>query len=93
VIPFYYGFGTIINYGSGSDFLISYRMVPVLHGEKLRFLRFQFRFHNIASGNLMDPDTPFSMPKRKYLLKAIPVIYKFIKFINKKSLKILNIED
>jgi hypothetical protein len=24
VIPFYYGYGTVINYGSGSDFLISY---------------------------------------------------------------------
>jgi hypothetical protein len=51
VIPFYYGFGTIINYGSGSNFLTSYGSelpVPFPHDKKLRFLwfRFRFRFHN-----------------------------------------------
>ncbi len=36
------GSETVINYGSGSDFLTV--PVPVPQGKKLRFLR--FRFHN-----------------------------------------------
>ncbi len=42
------GSGTVINYGSGSDFLTSYSSVPVPVPlvKKLRFLRFRFRFHN-----------------------------------------------
>jgi hypothetical protein len=45
-IPFYYCSGTVISYGSGSDFLTSYRMVPVPvpNDKKLWFLRFWF--HN-----------------------------------------------
>ncbi len=42
VIPFYYGSGTVINYGSDSNFWQV--TVPVPQGKKLRFLR--FRFHN-----------------------------------------------
>jgi hypothetical protein len=44
VIPFYYSSRTVISYGSSSDFLTSYRTVPVPNGKKLWFLR--FRFHN-----------------------------------------------
>ncbi len=33
-------------YGSGSDLLTSYGSGSGLHGEKLQFLRFRFRFHN-----------------------------------------------
>jgi hypothetical protein len=39
-IPFSYGSGTVINYGSGSDFLKSYGFVPV---------SFRFRFHTAQS--------------------------------------------
>jgi hypothetical protein len=35
---------TVINYGSGSDFLTSYGSGST--SQKLRFLRFRFRFHN-----------------------------------------------
>jgi hypothetical protein len=51
-IPFSYGSGTVINYGSGSDFLKSYGFVPVPvpHGKKLRFLR--VRFNNNAHWSL-----------------------------------------
>jgi hypothetical protein len=48
------GSGTVINCGSGSDFLTNYGMVPVPvpvpKGKKLRFLRFRFRFHNTGCG-------------------------------------------
>ncbi len=40
------GSGTVINYGSGSDFLPNYGFGPVPLFKKLRFLRFRFRFHN-----------------------------------------------
>ncbi len=50
------GYGTLINYGSGSgsDFLTSYGSitVPVPLVKKLRFLRFRFRFHNTVSRTL-----------------------------------------
>ncbi len=46
------GSGTVINYGSGSDFLqVTVPVpVPVSLVKKLRFLRFRFRFrfHNTA---------------------------------------------
>ncbi len=44
------GSGTVISYGSGSNFLTSYVPVPVPLVKKLRFLRFRFRFrfHNTA---------------------------------------------
>jgi hypothetical protein len=57
------GLGTVINYGSGSDFLTSFGSgsgsgstsqkvtvptVPVPLVKMLRFLRFRFRFHNTA---------------------------------------------
>ncbi len=35
VILFYYGSGTVINYGTGSDFLTIYGTVPVPHAKKL----------------------------------------------------------
>jgi hypothetical protein len=38
------GSGTVINYGSGSDFLTSYGSGSF--SKNLRFLRFRFRFHN-----------------------------------------------
>ncbi len=38
------GSGTVISYGSGSDFLQVTVPVPLVN--KLRFLRFRFRFHN-----------------------------------------------
>ncbi len=41
------GSGTIISYGSGSDFLTSYASGPVPLVKKLRF---RFRFHNAACG-------------------------------------------
>ncbi len=44
------GSGTVINYGSGSDFLTSYGSSSGSGSgstrQKLRFLRFRFRFHN-----------------------------------------------
>jgi hypothetical protein len=40
------GSGTVINYGSGSDFLTKYGSGSGSTGQKLRFLRFRFRFHN-----------------------------------------------
>jgi hypothetical protein len=43
------GSGTVLNYGSGSDFLTSYGTVPVPLVKKLRFLRFRFRFHNTGN--------------------------------------------
>ncbi len=52
VIPFYYGSGsgsssgTVINYGSGSDFLARYGYGSGSASLMLRFLRFRFRFHN-----------------------------------------------
>jgi hypothetical protein len=41
------GSGTVINYGSSSDFLTNYGsvLVPVPLVKKLRFLRVRFRFH------------------------------------------------
>ncbi len=44
------GSGTVINYGSdsGSDFLTSYGSGSGSTRQKLRFLRFRFRFHNTA---------------------------------------------
>ncbi len=52
VINYSSGSGTVINYGSGSDFLTSYGSDSGSGstGQKLRFLRFRFRFHN-ADGN------------------------------------------
>jgi hypothetical protein len=50
VIPFYYGSGTVVNYGSGSNFVTITVLVLVPQGKKLRFLRFRFRFHNTAEG-------------------------------------------
>ncbi len=43
-----FGSGTVINYGSGSgsDFLTSYGSGSGSTRQKLRFLRFRFRFHN-----------------------------------------------
>jgi hypothetical protein len=43
------GSGTVINYGSGSDFLTSYGSGSTSQIKKLRFLRFRFRFHNAGS--------------------------------------------
>ena len=40
------GSGTVINYGSGSDFLTSYGSGSGSTSQKVRFLRFRFRFHN-----------------------------------------------
>jgi hypothetical protein len=40
--------GTVIIYGSGSDFLTNYSSGPVPLVKKLRFLRFRFRFQNTA---------------------------------------------
>jgi hypothetical protein len=42
------GSGTVINYssGSGSDFLTSFGSGSGSTSQKLRFLRFRFRFHN-----------------------------------------------
>jgi hypothetical protein len=49
------GSGTVINYGSGSgsDFLTSYGSLV----QKLRFLRFRFRFHNTAFKNIVSQNT------------------------------------
>ncbi len=42
VIPFYYAFGTVINYGGSGRSVIKLRFGYRL-GKKLRFLRFRFR--------------------------------------------------
>jgi hypothetical protein len=50
VIPFYYGSGTVISYGSGYGSTrpkVTVPTVPVPHGKKLRFLR--LRFHTAKS--------------------------------------------
>jgi hypothetical protein len=49
--------GTVINYGSGSDFLTSYGSGSTI--KKLRFLR--FRFHNAAE-NLRPLGHIFDLP-------------------------------
>ncbi len=46
------GSGTVINYGSGSDFLTSYSSGSDSTRQKLRFLR--FRFHNTAQTALIN---------------------------------------
>jgi hypothetical protein len=45
--------GTVINYGSGSDFLTSSGSGST--SQKLRFLRFGFRFHNTAFWGRRNP--------------------------------------
>ena len=53
------GFGTVINYGSGSDFPTFFQItvpVPVPIVKKLRFLRFRFRFHNTGTQGHQDAD-------------------------------------
>ncbi len=54
-----FGFGTVINYGSGSDFPTFFQItvpVPVPLFKKLRFLRFRFRFHNTGTKGHQDAD-------------------------------------
>jgi hypothetical protein len=46
------GSGTVINYGSGSDFLTSYGSGSGSTVKKLRFLRFRFRFYNAVCNAL-----------------------------------------
>jgi hypothetical protein len=56
VIPLYYGSGTVINYGSVSNFGQVTVPVPVPQGQKLRFQG--FRFHNTARGYVLMPNVP-----------------------------------
>ncbi len=66
-------FRTIINFGSGSDFLTNYVAGSGSARQKLRFLRFRFRFrfHNTALFNFMWQHQPPCSPstlKPRHLL-------------------------
>jgi hypothetical protein len=46
------GSGTVINNGSGSDFLTNYGSGSGSTSQKVTFLQFRFRFHNTAKIHL-----------------------------------------
>jgi hypothetical protein len=60
------GSGTVINYGSGSDFLTSYGSGST--SQKLRFLRFRFRSTTLRKSPEFDYHTKFR-PLPHFLLK------------------------
>ena len=61
------GSGTVINYGSGSDFLTSYGSGQVPLVKKLLFLRFRFRFHNTDYEGI---NTVFTLAQGHSIIKS-----------------------
>jgi hypothetical protein len=64
VMPFYYGSGTVINYGSSSDFLTSSGSGSGSTRQKERFLRFRFRNTVIKAFPMISVNDPSNLAGR-----------------------------